>query len=257
MRALALGCIAALLAAAGAAQARPAREWLPLAIGREWHYTAHWDRMHELPGAPVVRSFGRGWSREHVVGTEPATGDAPIFRVQVDTSEQALDGSGERRDRHERLLASTADGAFLFPVAAEGDARTARRLDPPVRLLPAAPRPGQRWAAGTLRLDELEVELAGEVVGLEDVEVNRVLHPDCLHVRLAGTPRGFARSDLGRSRVSDGRFEIEAWFAAGVGLVKEVTRTELTLESREGRALSTSSVVTRRLQRAEPPPDGG
>jgi hypothetical protein len=88
-------------------------------------------------------------------------------------------------------------------------------------LLPAKIERGAKWTSGRLRDDLFKVDETGEVIDLESVVTPAGTFQNCLHVRYTGDV-GSAKARLDGRPAAGGRYVRDAWFARGVGLVKEV-----------------------------------
>ncbi len=246
------GCLLAVAAPAGAERAA---KWLPISEGRKWSYHVHTDHVYHAHGAPMHRFFTKGVAQQQVVAERP--GNEPsregIFELEQRRVEYGIDGQTPTSREQTRVYLEVGDdGAFVYqspPGAVADDGPGAG----PLRLLPAQPRPGARWSAGTLLLGELASELTGEVVGLEDVELGDERHADCLHVRLAGTPTGHATVATGRARITGGLVERSFWLCRGIGVTREIIRREIDLEFDTGETARSSAVTTQRLESASTP----
>lgn len=245
-----------LLLPGAAARGESSHEWYPLSLGDERAYRIHWDHALQPAGEAAVRKFSMGWSQERVVAQGPFSVRAgrPIFRMDELTEEQPLDGSPTERQDSRYYVASGKGGVFFYQhdpgAAAEGV--WPRFRDTPVLLLPGSPQVGQQWRAGTLLQGKIEVDLRGEIVGFEDVEIPSGRHPGCLHVRLTGRPRGWVEGQDGPGRIVGGVFEQELWLAREIGAVKAVIRTDLDVQSSSGEKVRVSTVSKSRLERAPP-----
>ncbi len=201
--------LAALAGAAFATDGReappPGGEWLPLASGTRWVYRekAGWF------GRRTIVHEARGWAEvrglEHPVWVVEERGDRPIF---------GMDDSG--------LLGFAREDGWLLRYSALGeDASGALRLfgEEGVRVLPAAPEPGQRW---TQNAHLFRVPGAARAVRHWTGEIRRVKR---LRVP-AGRFEDLLRVTMQyRDPTLSERPQItfDDWYARGVGLVKSVT----------------------------------
>ena len=215
----------------GTSHAESVDAWLPLAVGSQKSYAAHWDATYEPSNGPSERIFSRGRIDERVAAKvtakeSEADWPGPVFRATERIFRRRLDGSEEHWERNDRY----------FSVGNRGGSMRLGAGGPPIRILSPAPERGERWPAGRLAIDEMSVELEGEVVGYEDLEVSGEPVPRCLHVRLSGAPGGWTQTPGGRARLTGGRFELNLWFAEAIGIVKSVTRGDFELALQEGDA---------------------
>jgi hypothetical protein len=253
------GALLAAVSGPGPARSESAADWLPLSVGQEQAFRLHWDQTLEREGASPTRSFTMGFARDRVVEQGPSSERAggPVFRVRMREEVWPLSGGDAERSERTVFQAVGPGGAFLFQPLPDAPAEGfSVSRENPVRVLPAAPVPGASWRAGTIRRDGLRIPLRGEVVGAEDLEVEGRTYDGCLHVRLTGPPEGSVSLGSGSMRVSEGTYEQDTWLARGVGIVLEVRRTDLTLDSKDGGILRSTNVHTRRRIASSPDPEG-
>ena len=74
--------------------------------------------------------------------------------------------------------------------------------------------------SGRIRDDFFKVDETGEVIGVQNVVTPAGTFENCLHVRYTGVIGSHKTRLDGRSAAA-GRYVRDAWFARGVGLVKE------------------------------------
>jgi hypothetical protein len=87
-------------------------------------------------------------------------------------------------------------------------------------LLPAKIERGAKWTSGRIRDDFFKVDETGEVIDVEKVATPGGTFENCLHVRYTGDV-GSNKTRLDGRPAASGRYVRNAWFARGVGLVKE------------------------------------
>lgn len=231
-----------LLLAGSAGHAATGADWLPLEVGSRWTYSTSSDHNYTPPAGEQLRDFQRSEREELVSGEGPGPGGlGSIYRVQVRAGGRA---------RPDRYLAADENGVAMYAIPDGFVAGWPRFESPPVRLVPASPKPGQTWNAGTLVEGDVRIKLRGEVLGFEEVEAGGITRYGCLHVRLTGTPYGSTVQSFGRAEVRGGRFRLDLWLERDVGIVKHLGVTEFRLELENGQKAITSSIVTRRLEDA-------
>lgn len=252
MRGLLGLALAALLATAGgSARADSAAEWFPLEPGGRGRFDVHRDQLtRPAEGSPIRmiwigRAEESGDRREGRLRVRTVTRESVVEQNGVATSLPALRSD----DVDEYWIA----GGDLLVQRRErvASGRTELIDSPPIRVLAGSLAPGSRWSVGTLRTGDLEIPLDARVVGLEALSLSggRQLE-GCLRVAYRGAIR-----PAGGGGKAGGRWERDAWYARGVGLVQEVTRIEVEREE-EGRPVSFSETVrrTRRLPAPSPEP---
>lgn len=87
-------------------------------------------------------------------------------------------------------------------------------------LLPAKIERGVKWPSGRIRDDYFKVDEIGEVIDLQNVVTPAGTFENCLHVRYTGEI-GSHKTRLDGRSAATGRYVRDAWFARGVGLVRE------------------------------------
>lgn len=243
---------AALLSWLGAAAAADAAEaWLPLVDGSRRVYAVHRDRVFDPDDQANSREFYFAEETERMRAVDGG------FRLTRKTVEDSVQGSGRQRREVTSLLVATPEGVRMRREETRNFGAAVDRstdYDPPLLLMPATPEPGRSWRVGALRRDaQLVTELQATVVGFEEVTVDGTAYPDCLHVRYEGTLRGSVSSEAGPLAVERGRVETDAWYRAGLGLVREVGTWEVELTLPDGVGARLRETLTRRLADASPP----
>lgn len=247
-----------LVASAHAQSSAAAREWMPLRVGVEREYRAHWDYSFQATGSPPVRRFALGWVRERVIERGPASPHAGgrIFRVRRETEEKAMEGGAVRRDATDQFLASGRRGAVRYEVREQSPLKDGwpEFRDEPVRFLPASPEVGREWDAGVLHDEGMRIDLRGTILAIEDVTLTDRVYRGCLHVRLVGVPKGSRKPKDRLLRIESGRFEYDFWLARKLGTTRSVVRTDLALVAEDGAKLLSSGVTTLYLSPSEGAP---
>jgi hypothetical protein len=87
-------------------------------------------------------------------------------------------------------------------------------------ILPAKIERGAKWPSSRVHDDMVKIDEIGEVIDVGRVETPAGALENCLHVRYVGDIGSRMTRMDGRPLVV-GRYVREAWFARGVGLVKE------------------------------------
>jgi hypothetical protein len=119
----------------------------------------------------------------------------------------------------------------------------------PVTLFPAEPRPGLEYDAGRLLTRGIEVDMRGEVVGLEDVTTPAGRFRRCLVLRLTGAITGAVEPGSGvRVVIESGTVDTREWYCDGVGLVKTRIQMESQMRLPDGSLAHAQDSSERLLQ---------
>ncbi|UCE85530.1 MAG: hypothetical protein JSU66_14505 [Deltaproteobacteria bacterium] len=235
--------------------AAPARaaEWFPLRPGVRWSYDVRGEASRTFAGLTQSERL-QGTREMQVRGASPHFPDRPYevleaHRVHVESD---MGARHTKSEMHSAYLKPAASGLLLYgeeianPL--QGGARKLVRHAKPIQLLPAEPKRGQRWNVGTTELDGLRLDLAGEVVGIQDAQTPAGTYRGCLKVQIHGTFSGQFSLDGLHARVTDGRYRATEWYAPGVGLVLVEEQKELRLALPAGQTVSASEHVWRTLR---------
>lgn len=231
---------------APAARAEPASTWMPLRPGTRWSYALHADHTYRPSAGSIDRTFRRGEVERERLARSPDA-DGAIVRVREVRTERPVGVGGVPASRQQSVTEYGA-GDELSVHAFVLEPGGASRFTPPLRMLPAEPAPGSRWRVGTWRSAGAQVELAGEVLGIAEIEEGGRRFPKALRVRYAGPISGTTPVASGPATIRNGEVAREVWLAPGVGIVREVTTTQAELELPEGAGTARiEEVVTLRL----------
>jgi hypothetical protein len=225
-----------------ASGASPARWIVPFEVGERWTYVFVRERGRSIAGAEVEDAAELESEVEKQRGTLTVeiTGPAPEYGEGVVRMHSTLQGSefgaaGTEPEESEAFLRVGSDGIALVaeklnnPV--EGKSRLTR-YPVPLRLLDAGVSAGEPWSVGVRRQGEMQTELTGRILGVQDVQTPRGLFEHCLVVRIEGVVSGVVEAYGSRMEIPDGRYTSTQWYAPGVGrvLVKQEIRQTLVLE---------------------------
>jgi hypothetical protein len=130
------------------------------------------------------------------------------------------------------------------------------RFEPPLQVLKVPFDSGSGWRVGTMKMQGVSASPDAKVLGREDVSVPAGSFKNCLKVKsssseVGGTLQGMGGMSL---NVVGGEFSTTAWYAPGVGLVKQEVHTRFALSSPnipEGMTAEVSFEQTQLLTKAE------
>lgn len=238
---LLMACALALAAGPAArGQVAGQRDWMPLEASNRWSYKTQSERVLRMPqGSVPTQLTGR-----HVTEvTRRLGGSSDAFEI-VQRGERR-DAAGAAESGVETLLVSRVDGRL---VLAGGDADSIPvRILRPVTLFPAQAGPGVRWDAGRLVSQGLDFDLQGEVLGLEDVTTPAGRFARCLKIRFTGKIGGGLDVEGLSLTVDGGTTETLEWYAADVGMVKQVTRFQIPVRLPDGQLAEVRETTERLL----------
>lgn len=249
MRALPGLALALLLAMPGAsARADSAGEWFPLEPGDRGRFDVHRDQLTRPAEGSQIRTLWVGRAEEFGELREGRLRVRTVTRESVvEQNGIAVSLPGRRSDDVDDYTLS--GGSLLLHRRERSASGHSEAIDygPPLRVLGGTLAPGARWSVGTLREDDLEIAVQAEVVGRETLSLGSGERLEgCLRVAYRGRirPTGSGPAD----KVS-GRWERDAWFAHGIGLVQEITELEIQRQE-DGRPVSFAETL-RRTRRSE------
>ena len=240
------------------AQGADASEGLPIRPGLRWTYETQAALTRGAAG--LEQSEQVLGVREIEVGARSKQFPDQPYEIS-DSIRGTVRGESGVRSRSETqttFVNSGANGLLLygeeFNNPFRGGVRQLVRHAPPLLLLPAHPTPGSKWRVGSARIDELRLDLEGEVLGFQDAKTPSGLYKSCLKVRITGRFSGYL-SMLGvRARVTGGSFSSTEWYALGVGPVLVQEQEKLTLTIAGGQTLTVAETSGRTLRETNATP---
>lgn len=212
--------------------------YFPTEVGRTWHYattkhsklTAESDSRHTEKRGAVAETV-RGPS-EH----------ATVAIARTVTEENST--MGQVRIESVVHVRIAPDSIAVAAIQASGQSKI-RTLSPPQPLLlQEVPGPTVVGAQGSLRLTtRLEVQSSSQT------EVPLGAFADCIATETTGPVSG----SLNGVPLRRGSIAIKAWYARGVGLVREERTLQLILMLPNGTSVKVEEVATKVLEARTPP----
>jgi hypothetical protein len=201
---------------------RPAQDgpWLEIRPGDEHLFAVQSTRGQSNHGNPMRYTSYKGTQHRVVVAGPERFGKASMERrltLRVAEGGQSLDQTDLQRDfirltgNGYQLLAMNRFWYFKRQDVDLGDGSY---------LLPAKIERGAKWVSGRIRDDFFKVDETGEVIDLQNVVTPAGTFENCLHVRYTGVI-GSHKTRLDGRSAAMGKYVRDAWYARGVGLVKE------------------------------------
>ena len=212
---------------------RPTRDghWLEIRPGDEHLFVVEASQGRSDFGEPFRYTSYKGTQHRSVIAAPERFGAGAMERrltLRIAEGSQKLDHTDLQRD----FIRLTANGYQLLSI---NRFWYFKRQDVDVGdgslLLPAKIGRGVKWPAGRIRDDLFKIDETGEVVDLQNVVTPAGSFENCLHVRYVGDA-GSRKARLDGRSLAMGRYVRDAWFARGVGLVREheAGRVEATWE---------------------------
>jgi len=194
--------------------------WLEIRSGDEHLFEVEATQGRSDYGKPFKNTTYKGTQHRAVIAAPERFGAGAMERrltLRVAKADDSLDHTDLQRD----FIRPTANGYQLLSInrfwyfkrqdVDYGDGSI---------LLPATIARGVKWASGRIRDDLVKIDEAGEVIDLQNAVTPAGTFENCLHVRYTGDIGSRQTRIDGRPLVM-GRFVRDAWFARGVGLVRE------------------------------------
>ncbi len=208
--------------AADFAPPRPTRDgaWLEIRPGDEQLFEVEATTGRSDFGKPFRDTTYKGTQHRAVLSAPERFGAGGMERrltLRVAESNQTLDHTDLQRD----FIRPTANGYQLLAI---NRFWYFKRQDVDYGkgsiLLPAQIARGAKWISGQIHDDLFKIDETGEVIEIQNVVTPAGALENCLHVRYTGEVGSRHKRLDGRSTVM-GRFVRDAWYARGVGLVRE------------------------------------
>ena len=218
--------VAALVLAPAAVPATAFR-WLAVDPGHRWEYDVTTERRLLRVGGAEQKQTLKAAHVEEVRRAPP--------RLERRSMVKTLGPEGARVGRVDTVFVLDASGFRIAEQTLQldgGDSRAeTSTYETPLLILPAVPRPGDRWTVGTMKVGGLKVRLYAEAIGFEAARTPAGTFRDCLKVKVIGTVSGAIRLGGTLVPVDDGSVNEMAWFAPGVGEVKResINTSRITL----------------------------
>jgi hypothetical protein len=229
-----------------ASGASPARWILPFEIGQRWTYVFVRERSRSMAGAENEAEARaeveiesevekqRGTLTVEIAAPAPEYGEG-VVRMHSILQVSEFGSTGAEPEESESFVRNGSEGIALVaeemnnPV--EGKSRLTR-YPVPLRMLDAGASADEPWSVGVREQGGMKTELAGRILGVQDVQTPRGLFERCLVVRLEGAVSGVVEAHGSRTEIPDGRYTSTEWYAPGVGrvLVKQEISQTLVLE---------------------------
>lgn len=213
-------------------------EYFPLKTGRKLHYQTTNSQSISMGGRQVGGSSGVSNGVEEVAGPSRAMGkDAILVRAVKKDSSGGPMGSMTLSYKTEAYYQVTPGGIFLLGSIRLPDDTSQQaestRYEQPLMVLKTPPDSGATWKVGTLKMQGVSVSTEAKVMGREDVTVPAGAYKNCLKIKQTSTDVGGSMQGMGGMSVTvtGGEMTVTAWYAPGVGLIKEQVNTRLALSS--------------------------
>ena len=178
-------------------------------FGKPFRYTTYKGKQHRAV-IPAPERFGAG-AMERRLTLRVAEGGQNLDQTDLQRDFIRPTGNGYQ------LLAMNRFWYFKRQDVALGEGSL---------LLPAKTERGAKWTSSRIRDDFFKVDETGEVIDVQKVVTPAGTFEGCLHVRYIGEI-GSHKTRLDGRSAAKGRYVRDAWFARGIGLVKESEEARL------------------------------
>lgn len=222
--------------AAGAQQ--DGAPYFPLTKGSKWTYESATKAVVNVGGMEINVQDSKGTTTEEIVGDSEDVKDPKGVMVQrsVKSEKGIVNGQDGQMDVTETIhIGWNGEWLSLHQQKIEGvpgRAAHTEKYSPPLRLLKKTLKEGDTWEVGTLRQEKLSMPMRVKVAAFEDVTVPAGTFKQCLKlVQEVTEPSGQVEGGGFVLDVKKGNLTSTAWHAPGVGLVKEETKLNFTLEA--------------------------
>ncbi len=212
-----------------------AAPYFPMTKGSKWVYESSTKASVEFGGNTLNIQDSKGTITEEIVGpSDQVTNPSGVLARRSTLSEKGVvDGQERNLEVKETTHAGwVGDYLSVFQESTEGGNRKTptEKYDPPLHLVKKTLKEGDNWEVGTIRQDKLSLTARVKVVASEDVTVPAGTFKQCLKLVTEAEPKGQVEGGGFVLDVKKGNLTSTAWYATGVGLVKEETKLSLTLE---------------------------
>ncbi len=233
-----------------------AEEWAPLGTGMRWSYRITGVNKQVIAGREQTQAV-RGTRNVEVRDITPELPQSP-YEV-VDTRLTRTQGQPGTSRETQRVWMQRGKWGLLgfgeeFPNPLAAGARLMMRYSPPLQLLPADPRRGQKWHVGVAQAVGLRIDLTGEVIGTRDVKTVAGLHRGCLEVRYTGSISGHIDSQGVRLHIHSGSLVSTSYYAPALGKVLEQEHFKMNLRMPDGQIVRSSARTDYVLESSSLPP---
>jgi len=247
----AVGVVLAL--SSGAAGKAAGDDWQPLEIGFSWSYGVARDNLITIGQQPGQTVHSTGTSKTEVMGrSKQFKGPGTILEVVSAYQEQASGGPA-RSVTVTNHLSKTEQGVFLYgqsTVGAPGVPSDLVTYRPPLQVFALPATPGLHWTVGAMRQGSMQLPTNAEVAGFESITGLTSKYDRCLKIHYTGTVSGSLPSPAGELPITGGSVDTTDYYAAGLGMVKEVSVVRVQFTLPNGMAGSSTQTTTRVLTKA-------
>jgi hypothetical protein len=231
-RAMASASLAVFIAGTTAASAE---SWMPVQPGI--------TSVHVYRSQKVLRIDGRTVKDESISGTrEYAIRDGaerfgqPAMEIRQTLRTRKDPAAGVVTKTNSEYVEQTANAYRILGSELEWNGgRHIVRYPTPLAMLPERVQVGAQWHVGRGRLEDLELDIHGRILGQQDAQTPAGLFRRCLVVEYTRTIAGRADDRVrGPLEVLGGTSRTTVWYAWGVGevMVKDETEMEVRIPGR-------------------------
>ncbi|MCS6862084.1 MAG: hypothetical protein NZT92_17405 [Abditibacteriales bacterium] len=213
-------------------------QFFPSTKGSKWTYESLTKAVVNVGGMEINIVDTKGTTTEEVTGDSEEVKEPKgvMVRRSVQSEKGIVNGQDGQMDVTEAThVGWNGEWLMLYQQKIEGlpgRATIAEKYNPPLRLLKKTLKEGDTWEVGTLRQEKLSMPARAKVAAFEDVTVPAGTFKQCLKlVREVTEPTGQVEGGGFLLDVKKGNMTSTQWYAPGVGLVKEETKVNLTLEA--------------------------
>lgn len=194
--------------------------WLVIRPGDEHLFTVEATQGRSTNGKPFRYTTYKGTQHRSVMPAPERFGKDALERrltLRVADGGQSLDQTDLQRD----FIRLTGNGYQLLSINRFWYfKRQDADLGDGSFLLPARVERGAKWQSSRIRDDYFKIDETGEVIEVGKVSTAAGPLENCLHVRYTGDA-GSRKTRLDGRSAATGRYVRDAWFARGIGLVRE------------------------------------
>lgn len=243
--------------------AHAAEQLIPLAEGNKWVYSVKEDGVMSFEseaGTKSSKTSSLGTVTE-IIRLAPHEGPngADAFLREIATDMKAGLNTQARQSASEELLLATENGIEMIGSRTSGLAGALsgewQSYAPPLLLYRADAKQGTSWEVGIMREGDIRVQLDASVPRTQDVKVPAGLFKDCLEVCIGGR-RVTGVMTLGKLRIpiKQGMQLTMVWIAKGVGVVKEDSLMQITIDlpGSEGGSPIAATTTKRKIKELQP-----
>ena len=213
-------------------------QYFPMTKGSKWTYESTTKVVVNAGGMELNVQDSKGTTTHEIVGDSEEVKDPKGVMLQRSvTSEKGIvNGQDGQMDMTETVhVGWNGEWLSLHQQKTEGvpgQEASTEKYAPPLRLAKKTLKEGDTWEVGTLRQRKLSMPMRVKVAAFEDVTVPAGTFKQCLKlVQEVTEPTGQVEGGGFILDVKKGNLTVTAWCAPGVGLVKEETKVNFTLEA--------------------------